>query len=152
MASASPNSPPAWADRLPAHRSTCSPSSSRPGSRACACSRSPTRTVLEVPIVHPALGWFADLGLRWYAVPAISHMRLRIGGLSYPAAPFNGTSCGTKRFKFGLPSTVRCTGHAHATMPRYRPHAGNEPLRPSVAPSEDYAAVQTSQTPAACRC
>lgn len=44
-----------------------------------------------------------DLGLRWYAVPAISHMRLRIGGLSYPAAPFNGTSFGMKRFKSRLP-------------------------------------------------
>lgn len=51
-----------------------------------------------------------------------------------------------------LPNTLRCTGHAHATTPRYRPHAGNGPLRPSVAPGEDYAALQTSQTPAACRC
>jgi hypothetical protein len=51
-----------------------------------------------------------------------------------------------------LPNTLRCTGHAHATTPRYRPHAGNGPLRPSAAPGEDYAAPQTSQTPAACRC
>ncbi|MEW2121511.1 nitric oxide synthase oxygenase [Streptomyces sp. NPDC005474] len=56
----------------------------------------PDEDVLEVPIVHPALDWFADLGLRWYAVPAISHMRLRIGGLSYPAAPFNGWYMGTE--------------------------------------------------------
>lgn len=54
------------------------------------------RDILEVPISHPALDWFGDLGLRWYAVPAISHMRLRIGGLSYSAAPFNGWYMGTE--------------------------------------------------------
>jgi len=46
--------------------------------------------VLEVPIGHPEFGWFADLGLRWYAVPVISDMYLEIGGVCYPAAPFNG--------------------------------------------------------------
>jgi nitric-oxide synthase len=40
--------------------------------------------------VHPYLEWFADLRLRWHAVPAISNMPLRIGGITYPAAPFNG--------------------------------------------------------------
>ena len=34
--------------------------------------------------------WFADLGLRWHAVPAIDNMCLEIGGICYPAAPFNG--------------------------------------------------------------
>jgi nitric-oxide synthase len=29
------------------------------------------------------------LRLRWHAVPAISNMPLSIGGISYPAAPFN---------------------------------------------------------------
>ncbi|MCC3768943.1 nitric oxide synthase oxygenase [Streptomyces sp. UNOC14_S4] len=52
--------------------------------------------VLEVPLAHPELDWFGELGLRWYAVPAISHMRLRIGGLSYSAAPFNGWYMGTE--------------------------------------------------------
>ncbi|GAA0447880.1 nitric oxide synthase oxygenase [Streptomyces sp. NPDC046215] len=56
----------------------------------------PPEDVLEVPIVHPSLDWFAGLGLRWYAVPAISHMRLRIGGVSYSAAPFNGWYMGTE--------------------------------------------------------
>ena len=41
-------------------------------------------------IRHPEYGWFADLGLRWYAVPVISDMYLDIGGVRYPAAPFNG--------------------------------------------------------------
>jgi nitric-oxide synthase, bacterial len=50
----------------------------------------PRGVVLEVPISHPEYGWFADLGLRWHAVPVISHMRLRIGGIDYSAAPFNG--------------------------------------------------------------
>jgi nitric-oxide synthase, bacterial len=50
----------------------------------------PSDAVLEVPIRHPVFTWFADLGLRWYAVPVISDMYLDIGGVCYPAAPFNG--------------------------------------------------------------
>ena len=50
----------------------------------------PPDAVLEVPIAHPELSWLADLGLRWYAVPVISDMYLDIGGVHYPAAPFNG--------------------------------------------------------------
>jgi nitric-oxide synthase len=50
----------------------------------------PSDAVLEVRIRHPEFGWFADLGLRWYAVPVISDMYLDIGGVRYPAAPFNG--------------------------------------------------------------
>ena len=46
--------------------------------------------VLEVPLRHPELRWFAELGLRWYAVPVISDMSLQAGGITYPAAPFNG--------------------------------------------------------------
>ncbi|MCU7728895.1 nitric oxide synthase oxygenase [Actinoplanes sp. KI2] len=56
----------------------------------------PREIVLEVPLAHPEHPWFADLGLRWYAVPAISNMRLRIGGLDYPLAPFNGWYMGTE--------------------------------------------------------
>lgn len=52
--------------------------------------RIPLDAVMEVPITHPDLPWFADLGLRWYAHPAISNQLLRIGGISYPAAPFSG--------------------------------------------------------------
>src|SRR5580704_10941561 len=50
----------------------------------------PAGEVLEIAIGHPEFGWFADLGLRWYAVPVISDMYLEIGGIRYPAAPFNG--------------------------------------------------------------
>ena len=50
----------------------------------------PADAVLEVPITHPTLPWFSRLGLRWHAVPVISNMRLRIGGLTYSCAPFNG--------------------------------------------------------------
>jgi nitric-oxide synthase, bacterial len=50
----------------------------------------PAGAVLEVPLLHPDLDWFASLGLRWYAVPVISDMQLEAGGIRYPAAPFNG--------------------------------------------------------------
>jgi nitric-oxide synthase len=50
----------------------------------------PPDAVLEVRVRHPAYRWFADLGLRWHAVPAISNMPLLVGGVTYPAAPFNG--------------------------------------------------------------
>ncbi|MGW5051190.1 nitric oxide synthase oxygenase [Actinokineospora sp. NPDC004072] len=50
----------------------------------------PAAAVLEVPLTHPELPWFAELGLRWPAVPVISNMRLAIGGITYPAAPYNG--------------------------------------------------------------
>jgi nitric-oxide synthase len=50
----------------------------------------PPDAVLQVPLRHPEYGWFARLGLRWHAVPAISNMPLVIGGVRYSAAPFNG--------------------------------------------------------------
>jgi len=56
----------------------------------------PEAAVWEVPLAHPDLRWFAELGLRWHAVPAISNMRLSIGGVSYPLTPFNGWYMGTE--------------------------------------------------------
>jgi nitric-oxide synthase len=56
----------------------------------------PPEVVLEVPLIHPDHPWFAALGLRWHAVPAISDMTLEIGGVGYPAAPFNGWYMGTE--------------------------------------------------------
>ena len=56
----------------------------------------PERAVWEVPLGHPEHRWFAELGLRWHAVPAISNQRLTIGGISYPLAPFNGWYMGTE--------------------------------------------------------
>jgi nitric-oxide synthase len=62
----------------------------------------PDDLVLEVEIRHPDLPQFAKLGLKWYAVPMISDMMLEIGGLRYPAAPFNGwymeTEIGARNF------------------------------------------------------
>jgi len=46
--------------------------------------------VLEVAIEHPEYKWFSDLQLKWHAVPLISDMVLEVGGIQYPAAPFNG--------------------------------------------------------------
>jgi nitric-oxide synthase len=56
----------------------------------------PRALVLEIPIVHPTLAWVADLELKWYALPAVSAMRLDAGGLRYTAAPFNGWYMGTE--------------------------------------------------------
>ncbi|MEV4611268.1 nitric oxide synthase oxygenase [Kitasatospora sp. NPDC049258] len=56
----------------------------------------PDDAVSEVWLSHPEHGWFTDLGLRWYTVPAISDMVLEIGGLRYPTAPFNGWYMGTE--------------------------------------------------------
>lgn len=56
----------------------------------------PREIVHEVPIQHPYYPWFADMQIRWYALPVISHMRLEIGGISYTAAPFNGWYMGTE--------------------------------------------------------
>ena len=56
----------------------------------------PRDVVLEVPLSHPRYPWFSELGLRWHAVPAISNLCLEIGGVCYPAAPFNGWYMGTE--------------------------------------------------------
>jgi nitric-oxide synthase, bacterial len=56
----------------------------------------PEQAVHEVLLEHPELAWFAGLDLRWHAVPVISNNRLDIGGVSYPAAPFNGWYMGTE--------------------------------------------------------
>ncbi|MBC2147779.1 nitric oxide synthase oxygenase [Listeria booriae] len=62
----------------------------------------PSELVLEVPIAHPDYQGIAELGLRWYAVPIISEMKLEIGGITYQAAPFNGwymeTEIGARNF------------------------------------------------------
>ncbi len=56
----------------------------------------PSDAILEVPLEHPEHRWFAELGLRWHAIPAIANMRLDIGGVQYPAAPFNGWYMGAE--------------------------------------------------------
>ena len=62
----------------------------------------PRDAVLEVEISHPDHPWFAELGLKWHALPAISGMLLDIGGVRYTAAPFSGwymlTEVATRNF------------------------------------------------------
>jgi nitric-oxide synthase len=53
-------------------------------------------TLQEVPIIHPDHGATAELDLRWYAVPLLADMALKIGGVVYPFAPFNGHYLGTE--------------------------------------------------------
>lgn len=50
----------------------------------------PADAYREVEIHHPEIPAIGALGLRWYAVPAVSAMILSLGGIDYPCAPFNG--------------------------------------------------------------
>lgn len=50
----------------------------------------PPDSVMEVEIRHPYLPWFASLGLKWHALPAVCDMALEADGLQYTAAPFSG--------------------------------------------------------------
>ncbi|SER83745.1 nitric oxide synthase oxygenase [Salipaludibacillus aurantiacus] len=54
------------------------------------------KDILRVPITHPDIAEINELELEWYAVPAISDMLVEIGGLEYPAVPFNGWYMGTE--------------------------------------------------------
>ncbi|MFI9008573.1 nitric oxide synthase oxygenase [Actinosynnema sp. NPDC053489] len=56
----------------------------------------PPDVVHEVLLEHPELPWFGRLGLRWHAVPVITNTRLVIGGVTYPAAPFNSWFVGSE--------------------------------------------------------
>ncbi|XP_025049304.1 nitric oxide synthase, endothelial [Alligator sinensis] len=72
----------------------------------------PPELVLEVPIQHPTLEWFTELGLRWYALPAVANMLLEIGGLQFPAAPFNGWYVSTE---IGMRNL--CDSHRYDVLP-----------------------------------
>lgn len=50
----------------------------------------------EVRLSHPDSKGFASLNLRWYAVPLLADMAMKIGGVVYPFAPFNGFYMGTE--------------------------------------------------------
>jgi nitric-oxide synthase len=73
----------------------------------------------EVIITHPQHPWLADLGLRWYCVPAVSDMMLDAGGVKYPFIPFNGwyldAEIAARNFTDGnrynlLPQVAQCMG------------------------------------------
>jgi nitric-oxide synthase, bacterial len=66
------------------------------GERAPRLFEIPKSLILEVAITHPELPTFDQLGLQWYAVPMVSNMYLEMGGVIYPAAPFNGWYMGTE--------------------------------------------------------
>ncbi|XP_065830378.1 nitric oxide synthase, inducible-like [Oscarella lobularis] len=46
--------------------------------------------ILEVEVWHPQYPFMKDLGLKWYGLPAVSNMMFDVGGLEFPASPFNG--------------------------------------------------------------
>ncbi|XP_047740662.1 nitric oxide synthase, salivary gland-like, partial [Hyalella azteca] len=50
----------------------------------------PADLVYEIKLTHPNFDWFPELGLQWYALPAVANMLFDCGGLQFPAAPFNG--------------------------------------------------------------
>lgn len=56
----------------------------------------PREVCLEVPIEHPTLPWFSELGLRWHALPAVANLALDLGGVQYRCIPFNGFYMGTE--------------------------------------------------------
>ncbi|MAP01505.1 MAG: nitric oxide synthase [Flavobacteriales bacterium] len=56
----------------------------------------PKEIITLVPIEHPEITSFKELGLKWYSTPIISNMTLEIGGIEFHAAPFNGWYMGTE--------------------------------------------------------
>ncbi|XP_052074067.1 nitric oxide synthase, inducible-like [Mytilus californianus] len=50
----------------------------------------PSHLIMEVHITHPTHPSLADLGLKWFCVPAVSGMKFDCGGLEFTASPFNG--------------------------------------------------------------
>jgi nitric-oxide synthase len=62
----------------------------------------PKKATQEVFIRHPDSPCLNSLALRWVALPVVSNMRLEIGGISFPAAPFSGwymeTEIGARNF------------------------------------------------------
>lgn len=56
----------------------------------------PKHLILEIPIRHSSYPAIDELAIKWYAVPFLSDMTLEIGGILYPAAPFNGWYMGTE--------------------------------------------------------
>src|SRR5699024_1123567 len=67
----------------------------------------PKEIIKEVNITHPDYAEFENLNAKWYAVPIISDMRLEIGGIDYPMAPFNGWYMGTEIGARNLADTDR---------------------------------------------
>lgn len=56
----------------------------------------PRAEILEVAIRHPDTDKLDALGLRWFALPAVSGMALDLGGVQFTAAPSSGIYQGTE--------------------------------------------------------
>jgi nitric-oxide synthase len=56
----------------------------------------PGSEILEVAIRHPDSDRLDRLGLKWFALPAVSNMALDMGGLQFTAAPSSGVYQGTE--------------------------------------------------------
>ncbi|CAH2219843.1 nitric oxide synthase, inducible [Pelobates cultripes] len=56
----------------------------------------PSELILEVVMEHPRYDWFKELNLKWYTLPAVANMLLEVGGVEFPACPFNGWYMGTE--------------------------------------------------------
>ena len=41
-------------------------------------------------LLTPRYEWFKELGLRWYALPAVAGMLFDCGGIEFPGSPFSG--------------------------------------------------------------
>ncbi|MGD1920684.1 MAG: nitric oxide synthase oxygenase, partial [Pleurocapsa sp.] len=67
----------------------------------------PPEIILDVPLSHPRHQWFAELGLKWYALPAVCNMSLDLGGIQYTCMPFNGFYMGTEIGGRNLSDTYR---------------------------------------------
>ncbi|XP_070205997.1 nitric oxide synthase-like [Littorina saxatilis] len=56
----------------------------------------PPELILEVNFKHPKYPWFAEMGMKWFTLPAVSGMLFDCGGLEFTACPFNGWYMGTE--------------------------------------------------------
>lgn len=88
----------------------------------------PRRVVLEVALTHPRNPSFADLGLRWFAVPAVSGMALDVGGIQYPAAPSNGFYMSTEIGSLNLADPARYDETARVAKVMGLDTTGGDPL------------------------
>lgn len=52
--------------------------------------------ILEVPLQHSDHAWFAEMNLKWFALPIVSNKSFLAGGIEYTAAPFSGYYMGTE--------------------------------------------------------
>lgn len=97
----------------------------------------------------PRLGWFQELGLRWYALPAVSNLLLEIGGLEFPAAPFSGwymsSEIGMRNFcdphRYNVLQVLPCLGRAWGCLPGLASALPRPPCPPLDSENSGRAAV-----------